>query len=430
MPEHSTITDPDIHEPKGIAAAIANQVYLSNGAGSGTWSTLATLVQSNNVVYVNSSSDLPAASGGARALVAGTAYVIGADITIAETLTPAAGCAVVGNTVFGAKLKTTSASGLFVGGDASFQASNINVAAPNGPIFDITDSTPGTSIVSLNNFSCTEYQSIGSFTSCFGVQIVGGSFLDTTNSTDGITFSGATGWQVISVRQVVASTASATYVGIDMDTAVAASIEVTDYSIIGVSGTIALKGAASNANVTSGSVATVSGCTLNGGGATPLSGITRDDYRWDFTGNAGVANTRPDALLSMQANATATTISAANTPVLVAGTWVDEGSSHFTSTTAGRSTYNAERDFTTPVTARLSIEPSAGTNKTLSAYVAVNGTVIADSKSTIQADAGSPQNISVVWQYNFSQNDYLEVFVENNTDTTNILVSSAISRIN
>jgi hypothetical protein len=379
---------------------------------------------------VNSSSDLPAASGGARALVANTAYVIGADITIAEALTPAVGCAVIGNVVFGAKLKTTSAAGLFVGGDASFQVSNINVAAPNGPIFDITDTTPGTSIVSLNNFSCTEYQSIGSFDSCFGVQIVGGSFLDTTNSTDGMTFSGATGWQVISVRQVVASTSNASYVGIDMDTSVAASIEITDYSIIGVSGAVALKGAASNANVAANTIASVSGCTLNGGGATPLSGITRDDFRWDFQGNAGVANTSPDALASLPTNATATTISTVNTPVIVAGTWTVESCSHFTCDTTTRATYDGERDFQGPITFRLSIEPSSGTNKTLSAYLAVNGSVVANSKSTIQADAGSPQNISVVWQYNFTNGDYAEIFVENNTDTTNILVSSAIARIN
>ena len=35
--QHNVITDPDIHEPKGVAAAAAGQVYVANGAGSGTW---------------------------------------------------------------------------------------------------------------------------------------------------------------------------------------------------------------------------------------------------------------------------------------------------------------------------------------------------------------------------------------------------------
>lgn len=38
--EHSTLTGTDLHEPKGVAAAAANRVYLSNGAGSGSWTTV------------------------------------------------------------------------------------------------------------------------------------------------------------------------------------------------------------------------------------------------------------------------------------------------------------------------------------------------------------------------------------------------------
>jgi hypothetical protein len=38
--QHSAITDPNIHEPKGVAAATVNKVYVSNGTGSGTWKKL------------------------------------------------------------------------------------------------------------------------------------------------------------------------------------------------------------------------------------------------------------------------------------------------------------------------------------------------------------------------------------------------------
>ena len=37
MPLHSALTGADLHEPKGVAAAAAGEVYLSNGAGSGSW---------------------------------------------------------------------------------------------------------------------------------------------------------------------------------------------------------------------------------------------------------------------------------------------------------------------------------------------------------------------------------------------------------
>ena len=35
--EHSTLTTGELHEPKGIATAQANTVYIADGAGSGNW---------------------------------------------------------------------------------------------------------------------------------------------------------------------------------------------------------------------------------------------------------------------------------------------------------------------------------------------------------------------------------------------------------
>jgi len=36
--QHAVITDPDIHEPKGAAAATTGQVYVASGSGSGAFS--------------------------------------------------------------------------------------------------------------------------------------------------------------------------------------------------------------------------------------------------------------------------------------------------------------------------------------------------------------------------------------------------------
>lgn len=37
MPLHSALTGAELHEPKGVAAAAAGKVYLSDGLGSGSW---------------------------------------------------------------------------------------------------------------------------------------------------------------------------------------------------------------------------------------------------------------------------------------------------------------------------------------------------------------------------------------------------------
>ena len=39
--QHSALTDPNIHEPKGIASANDGEVYVADGAGSGAWETVA-----------------------------------------------------------------------------------------------------------------------------------------------------------------------------------------------------------------------------------------------------------------------------------------------------------------------------------------------------------------------------------------------------
>ena len=41
---HSSLTDPLIHEPKGVASASVGKVYVANGSGSGTWTSKETLV--------------------------------------------------------------------------------------------------------------------------------------------------------------------------------------------------------------------------------------------------------------------------------------------------------------------------------------------------------------------------------------------------
>ena len=44
MPLHRDLTGPQLHEPKGAAAASSGQVYVANGSGSGTWTALSSLV--------------------------------------------------------------------------------------------------------------------------------------------------------------------------------------------------------------------------------------------------------------------------------------------------------------------------------------------------------------------------------------------------
>ena len=37
MAIHANLTDPELHEPKGVASAASGTVYVANGSGSGAW---------------------------------------------------------------------------------------------------------------------------------------------------------------------------------------------------------------------------------------------------------------------------------------------------------------------------------------------------------------------------------------------------------
>jgi hypothetical protein len=55
MPEHDSITNPNIHEPKNIATASAGEVYVADGAGSGLWLPTGGTIHGEMQVVANSS---------------------------------------------------------------------------------------------------------------------------------------------------------------------------------------------------------------------------------------------------------------------------------------------------------------------------------------------------------------------------------------
>jgi len=84
MPEHSTLTDPYLHEPKGVADAGAGLVYVSDGAGSGSWE-LPPITVSGVLADISTASTIyiPIPNGGTVTKVIG---VVSGSITIADAI--------------------------------------------------------------------------------------------------------------------------------------------------------------------------------------------------------------------------------------------------------------------------------------------------------------------------------------------------------
>ena len=138
----------------------------------------------------------------------------------------------------------------------------------------------------------------------------------------------------------------------------------------------------------------------------------------------------PDAFISMVNNATATTISVTGTPVLVAGTWVEEETSQFSMTAAGRITYDGERSLKAPILLSMSCKMASGSDTDVTFSLYRNGTQITNSQQSNTVKASATGNTSVMWQEDISPGDYYEVFVANEDTTTNIIVQDAKFLIN
>lgn len=74
--EHKDIPDPQRHEPKGISSASTKQLYLANGAGSGTWVRL----RENDLDYSDKTKNI---FGWAD--IADSQYTVGSPVAITAT---------------------------------------------------------------------------------------------------------------------------------------------------------------------------------------------------------------------------------------------------------------------------------------------------------------------------------------------------------
>lgn len=134
--------------------------------------------------------------------------------------------------------------------------------------------------------------------------------------------------------------------------------------------------------------------------------------------------------VTMQSNATATVIASTATPVLVAGTWTVDLSTNATCTTAGRITYTGTTTQILTINAALSINPAAGVNQNIQAYLYKNGAAIAGSRIESIISTGVYLAVPLVYQVSMATNDFIEIYVQNSTATNNLTVTRAVLSIN
>ena len=162
--------------------------------------------------------------------------------------------------------------------------------------------------------------------------------------------------------------------------------------------------------------------TINfSGGGTYLSGVSYTDNKTRFVNSKGIENTAEIGNYYMTNNTTVTTISTVNTPVKALGTTTANAINQKFNHTDNRLTYVGAllRDF--QVTATISLKSVV--NKVIGVYVAKNGVVIPSSEmfSTTNGN-GRSESITCQTILELNENDYVEIWVENSSNSANITV--------
>jgi len=401
----------------------------SDPAGTSKQATIGDITQAtfNNTVIVRSAADFPTPVAGEILLAASTTYFIDGIVTITDTIVPAANSAIAGHVNLASELNYTGTGSMLKGRNAGISVNNVALRCATGTLHDWLDTTPvHDSVIEFSNVIVPECKNLGLSTDIKQIRYFASVFGDI--KTTGHTFAGDIE-QIFAVdTDYVNNSATPVY---DLGTVTSDLIWVIDYQVELVNaGGSWFSGAANSANINAGGLGQLI-VGLNIGPGTDLIGITTDDTFWNFRDINRIADTQPDALLSFKGNATATVITASSTDgtnaVLVAGTWVEARASQFTTTAAGRATYNGEKDLTVPIDVIATLDTP--TADTVALYIALNGTPITATGITQLLEAGDRGTVSTMWQLQLQPNDFLEVFVENQTDGTDITVIDIIFRV-
>jgi len=420
------LTNPSAASPQ-IGNVIAGANISVAAVAGGVQVTASNSPIPATAVIVSSMSDFPEDVAGVITLPANTYYMLMADVSTVNRFDVSAGGISIQsiNNAYPAKITYTGSGDMFTGSGVSFVLSNIRLSATSGQVFNMTDST-GLALFSLSNVVIDSCNKLGAIAgSSFGEIRISTLYANSV-ITDGFNFGSATVIK-FSAKDIVATVASG--VLFKLGTAVFNDFTLNRARVDLAVGVSLLSGAAASANISSGSLGTVINCKTTGSG-TPLSTIAVTDNRWQFLANSKIQDTRPSGLISLNSNATATTISVSGTAVKANGNnaWVNKGTSQFTAAVDGKLTYTGEKAAIMSISITASISPSSGT-KSVSGYIAVNGAIIAETKSTASDVSTITTIYNMIWNRTFATNDYIEFWVADNTDTTGVVVVDAVIRI-
>ncbi|TSJ44945.1 hypothetical protein [Fluviicola chungangensis] len=367
-------------------------------------------VARDNYVLVKSAADLPAPVAGVITLVAGTEYEINGTISLASSIN-LNGCTVKGDDSGNDKLIYTGTGSLFTG-DKTGNIRYLTLNAASGSVFGINALGATVNLLVQNCFFLGS-SSVGTISG------VGGTVFFSTvayfSNTNGITFQNDN--NVVLNNTLWDASNSNTYERF-----------IGTFNVIQLLGGDRLTTSANSAKALD--ISGITGITV--GSAKVIMFVGTGTYvvgtfsnAWEV--EASGLNTQKDEVAGGNIYITtpvATTFSASNTPVKVLGTTTSAGLFRVTNPANNRLTYNGSKTRAFFVSGALSItQPNS--NRFFSFYIAKNGVIIPESRQDIKVVNSTDQvSLPLSCRVTLAPGDYIEVWVANQTATTDITVQT------
>jgi hypothetical protein len=384
----------------------------------GTWKTEAIGGGLNfeNIQFIYSNEDLPAPNLGIITLDAHKTYYFASDVDLnGNRLVGGQDTTILGTSSENASITST---GLGVGvalftTEWTTQIRNITFKDVDTAI-NIDGNTNSPLALDWTGVNFQNIPNIGQINTCDNFIYTKGAFLNSK----GLNFTGNHGTIAFNQSLFSGDGFSGSLISLDASCVVSRRFRIIYSSFIAFGSTIGLDVSTSATIPTESYILD----TINfSGGGTYTTGIDYLDNKVRWDGNKGIVNTSEFANYYMTNNATITPILVSGTAYKILGATTANVINQKFSHTDNRATYTGEiiRDF--EVTAIVSF--TTGNNKVIGLYVAKNGVIIPESEMYATASgSGRAESISVQTIVQLNQNDYIELFVENETDTSNITV--------
>jgi hypothetical protein len=402
-----------------------------------------------NIVNVLSASDLPAT------LAANTAYIINGSITTSQAITTVGdNSMIIGRKGRDTDKITYTGIGTFISlVDVNFTLRNVT--------FSATDSS--SRIIDADNYSTGSFnegrdKTLSIFTcqfrNCYDVMTINGYDLVDINNTlffyvqainhglefhstskielsscellrwfDESTLPTPSGWALAAMFCIVPNGAQVGVGALNISGCIMHPQQTQDAIKIDPASTTAFATISSNTFVTAG---------LTTGVIFSPTAFGLPDYSqtatlaFDVFANQGVLNSVSGVVNTLVNNVTDTAIAAASTPVVIntGGGSTLQAAVRYTVAAGGRSTYIGSKQVYVSIHASISYEKQGGGSDTYNFFFYKNGVLLPGSQTQVVGGTGTSASgaFSMIYGTLMNQNDYIEIYVENDGGTNDILI--------